>query len=82
MPALAAWSFGPAEANAVTAPTLVVTGAATRPWFAENATILAAMLPHAATRTLPGLNHLAPLTDPATLAQAIASYVRRVPARS
>ena len=82
MPALAAWSFGPAEANAVTAPTLVVTGAATRPWFGENATILAAMLPHAATLTLPGLNHLAPLTDPATLAPAIADYVRRLPARS
>ena len=82
MPALAAWSFGPAEASAVTAPTLVVTGAATRPWFHENAAILAAMLPHAATLTLPGLNHLAPLTDPATLAQAIVGYVRRVPARS
>jgi pimeloyl-ACP methyl ester carboxylesterase len=82
MPALAAWSFGPAEASAVTAPTLVVTGAATRPWFHENAAILAAMLPHAEILTLPGLNHLAPLTDPATLAPAITDYVRRVQARS
>ena len=30
MPALAAWSFGPAEADAITAPALVVTGAGTR----------------------------------------------------
>jgi pimeloyl-ACP methyl ester carboxylesterase len=82
MPALAAWSFGRVEANAVTTPTLVLTGAATRPWFRENAAILAAMLPHAETLTLPGLNHLAPLTDPATLALAIADYVHRVPARS
>jgi pimeloyl-ACP methyl ester carboxylesterase len=83
MPALAAWSFGPAEANAVTAPTLVVVGAGTRPWFHENAAILAGMLPHAAILTLPGLNHLAPLADPATLAGAIADFVRhRAPARS
>ena len=40
------------------------------------------MLPHAEILTLPGLNHLAPLTNPATLAPAIADYVRRVLARS
>jgi pimeloyl-ACP methyl ester carboxylesterase len=81
VPALAAWSFGPAEASAVTAPTLVVAGADSRPWFHENATILAGMLPHAETLILPGVNHLAPLADPAALAQAIADFVRQVPAR-
>ncbi len=45
MPALSAWSFGPAEANAVTAPTLVVTGADSRPWFHENATLLPGCCP-------------------------------------
>src|SRR5262249_18517491 len=83
MPALAAWSFGPAEAAAGTAPPLIVHGAGPRPPVAENAPPLAAMFPHAQTATPPGVNPLAPLTGPAALAQAIAGFVRRrAPARS
>src|SRR5215472_2225261 len=76
LPALAAWTFGPAEAAQVTAPALLISGAETRPWFRENAAILAEMLPNARTETLPGTDHLAPLTHPAELAATIGDFVR------
>ena len=76
LPALAAWTFGPAEAAQVTAPALLICGAQTRPWFRENATILAEMLPAVYTETLPGTDHLAPLTHPAELAATIGDFVR------
>jgi pimeloyl-ACP methyl ester carboxylesterase len=75
LPALAAWTFGPAEAARVAAPALAICGAETRPWFRENAAILAEMLPDARTETLPGLDHLAPLTDPAELASTIGEFI-------
>jgi pimeloyl-ACP methyl ester carboxylesterase len=75
LPALGAWTFGPAEAARVAAPALLLCGAESRPWFRENAAILAAMLPAARTETLPGLDHLAPLTHPGELAAAIARFV-------
>jgi pimeloyl-ACP methyl ester carboxylesterase len=77
MPALAAWSFGPAEAARITAPALLVRGAETRPWFAENVELLAGMLPDARTITLPGVDHLAPLTHPGELASAIERFAGR-----
>jgi pimeloyl-ACP methyl ester carboxylesterase len=76
LPALAAWTFGPAEAARVAAPALLICGAETRPWFRENAAVLAEMLPDARTETLPELDHLAPLTDPAKLAFTIGEFVR------
>jgi pimeloyl-ACP methyl ester carboxylesterase len=75
LPALAAWTFGPADATRVGAPALLLCGAQSRPWFRENAAILAELLPDARTRTLPELGHLAPLTHPAELASAIGEFV-------
>jgi pimeloyl-ACP methyl ester carboxylesterase len=75
MPALAAWTFGPAEAAQVTAPALLLCGTESRPWFRENVAILAQMLPDARTQTLPELDHLAPLTHPAELAATISDFV-------
>jgi pimeloyl-ACP methyl ester carboxylesterase len=75
LPALAAWTFGPAEAARVAAPALLICGTESRPWFRENAAILAELLPHARTETLPGLDHLAPLTHPAELASTIGAFV-------
>jgi pimeloyl-ACP methyl ester carboxylesterase len=75
LPALAAWTFGPAEAARVTAPALLLCGTGSRPWFRENATILAEMLPDARTETLADLDHLAPLTHPAELASTIGAFV-------
>jgi pimeloyl-ACP methyl ester carboxylesterase len=83
LPALAAWTFGPAEAARVTAPALLLCGAQTRPRFPENVAILAGMLPDARTETLADLDHLAPLTHPAELAATIAEFVgQRAPTPS
>jgi pimeloyl-ACP methyl ester carboxylesterase len=75
LPAVGAWTFGPAEAVGVAAPALLLCGAESRPWFRENVAILAGMLPDARTETLPTLDHLAPLTHPAELASAIGEFV-------
>jgi pimeloyl-ACP methyl ester carboxylesterase len=75
MPALAAWSFGPAEAATITTPTLVVRGAESHALFHENVEILVGMLPNARVATLPGVNHLAPFTHPATVGTTIADFV-------
>jgi len=75
LPALAAWTFGPADATRVGAPALLICGAESRPWFRENVAILAEMLPDVRTRTLPDLDHLAPLTRPGELASTIGEFV-------
>ena len=75
LPAVGAWTFGPAEAARVAAPALLLGGAGSRPWFRENVAILAGMLPDARAETLPELDHLAPLTHPAELAAAIGEFV-------
>lgn len=75
MPALASWAFGPNEAARVTAPSLLLFGSQTRPWFRENVEILAGLLPNARAQSLPGLDHLAPLTQPHIFAAAIAQFV-------
>lgn len=77
LPAIAAWQFGEAEAARVTKPTLLVDGARSRPWFAENMAQLAAWLPDSTSVTLEGCDHLAPLTHPAELAEVTAAFVRR-----
>jgi pimeloyl-ACP methyl ester carboxylesterase len=80
MPALAAWTFGPAEAARVAAPALLLCGAGSRPWFRENVAILAELLPDVRTQTLPELDHLAPLADTAELAATISDFVRQLAA--
>jgi pimeloyl-ACP methyl ester carboxylesterase len=81
LPAVGAWTFGPAEAAQVTAPALLLCGAGSRPWFRENTAILAEMLPGARMETLAALDHLAPLSHPAELASAIGEFVSH-PARA
>ena len=75
LPAVGAWTFGPAEAARVAAPALLLCGAGSRPWFRENVAILAEMLPDTRTQTLPELDHLAPLTHPANLDSTIGQFV-------
>jgi pimeloyl-ACP methyl ester carboxylesterase len=75
LPAIGAWSFGSAEAERISAPVLLVSGSDTRPWFPDNIAVLAAMLPDARTVTVPGTDHLAPLTHPDLLAGVIAEQV-------
>jgi pimeloyl-ACP methyl ester carboxylesterase len=74
MPALAAWQFGPEQAAAVRAPTLLVGGTHSPARFAENIAILADMLPSAVTHFLHGGDHLAPLARPADFAAIIADF--------
>jgi pimeloyl-ACP methyl ester carboxylesterase len=74
LPAVGAWTFGPAEAARVAVPALLLCGAEPRPWFPENVAILAGMLPDARTDSA-RLDHLAPLTHPAELAAAIGEFV-------
>jgi pimeloyl-ACP methyl ester carboxylesterase len=76
LPALAAWTFGPAEATGVAAPALLLCGAQSRPWFRENVAVLAGMLPEVRTETLPELDHLAPLTHPAELTATSGAFIR------
>jgi pimeloyl-ACP methyl ester carboxylesterase len=75
LPAVGAWTFGPAEAARVAAPALLLCGARSRPWFRENVAILAEMLPEGRAETLPELDHLAPLTHSAELAATIGAFV-------
>jgi pimeloyl-ACP methyl ester carboxylesterase len=74
VPALREWTFGAAEAGAVAAPALVARGAESPPWFEENAAILAQLLPGAESVTVPGADHLGPLTHPAEVASVIADF--------
>ena len=77
IPALREWTFGASEAAAVAAPALIVRGAGSQPWFRENSDILADLLRLAETVTLPGADHLGPLTHPAEVASVIADFARR-----
>ena len=77
-PGFGRWSFGPAEQAGVTAPVLLVVGGAGErlgtPHRARSAQ-LAAGLPHATMRVLPGVGHLMPLEDPTLVAATIAEFV-------
>jgi pimeloyl-ACP methyl ester carboxylesterase len=77
LPAVGAWQFGEGEAARVAAPTLLVNGSASRPWFAENMAVLAAWLPDSTSVTIEGASHLAPLTHAAELAGLAADSMRR-----
>jgi pimeloyl-ACP methyl ester carboxylesterase len=76
VPALREWCFGDGDGARIEAPTLVVAGAESRPWFLENVELLAKMVPGAETVTVPGLDHMAPLARPADLGAVIARFVR------
>jgi pimeloyl-ACP methyl ester carboxylesterase len=75
LPAIGAWSFGSAEAARIRAPVVLVCGSDTRPWFPDNAAVLAAMVADARTVTVPGTDHLMPLTNPRGLAEVIVEHV-------
>ena len=79
VPAIREWSFGHAEGEQVVAPTLVVAGSESRPWFRENVELLATLVPGAEALTVGGLDHMGPLTHPAELAAVIAGFVGEQP---
>jgi pimeloyl-ACP methyl ester carboxylesterase len=73
LPAVGQWVFGPEQAATIRAPVLIVTGTASQPWFPENGNLLAGMVPDARQATLPGANHLGPLTHADALAKITAA---------
>ncbi|WP_433363962.1 alpha/beta fold hydrolase [Actinoplanes sp. CA-142083] len=80
LPAVRAWSFGPAEARSLTQPVLLVLGersADVSPAFAERHALLRDWLPHAEAFELPGANHLMHLQNPRGLAERLAAFFTR-----
>ena len=78
LPAVRKWSFGPAEARAVTCPVLLVVGELSRdisPTFDERHALLRALLPHAESFELPGANHLMHVQNPRGLAERLAAFL-------
>jgi pimeloyl-ACP methyl ester carboxylesterase len=73
-PAVREWAFRDGDGARIGAPTLVVAGAASRPWFLENVELLAKMVPGAEMVTVPGLDHVAPLARPGDLGAVIARF--------
>ncbi|MBW3646043.1 MAG: alpha/beta hydrolase, partial [Actinobacteria bacterium] len=63
----------------VRCPVLLARGGASEACLPGSVREIAARLPRASTEELPGLGHLGPLEDPATVAASIASYVRTGP---
>ncbi len=58
------------------APTTVLTGGASEPFYAPIADALAGRIPQARRRTLDGLGHPAPITEPVRIADAVRDAVR------
>ena len=59
----------------INAPTLLLLGERSPQSFHDTNALLAALLPHARTETLPGQGHAAHRTAPAALAAAVAAFV-------
>jgi pimeloyl-ACP methyl ester carboxylesterase len=68
IPALGQWSFDPGTAARVTQPVRLVAGGASPDVVQRLVTHLTRLLPAATAVTLPGRDHLLPLTAPAELA--------------
>jgi pimeloyl-ACP methyl ester carboxylesterase len=77
LPAVRAWSFGPAEAKAITCPVLLVVGEHSGPVFGSRHALLRAWLPHAESFELPGANHLMHVQNPSGLAARLAAFLAR-----
>jgi pimeloyl-ACP methyl ester carboxylesterase len=77
VPAMGRWA--PVDPAAIGAPTLLVQGGASPAPTHRLIARLAGQLPHAEVATIPGANHLLPLTHPGELADAITAA--RVPTR-
>jgi pimeloyl-ACP methyl ester carboxylesterase len=85
LPALAAWTFGPAEAARVTAPALLLCGAESRPWFRETSPSWPRCCPTRARKPCPSWitspRSPAPPTSPPPSAPSSATQQPRPPGR-
>ena len=69
------WVYRPGQFDAVTAPTLLLTGAQTDAALAESTRLAAAAIPNAQARVLDGHGHFAYKTDPALVADVILEFL-------
>lgn len=77
LPALRRWSFGPAEASAITQPVLAVLGEHSDPRFHERQKLLLEWLPEVEPFVLKDAGHLLHLDNAAGLAEELASFFAR-----
>jgi pimeloyl-ACP methyl ester carboxylesterase len=77
LPAVAEWTFGPAQAAALRGPVLSVIGAETQPLWVEIAEFLRSSLPHVEECTVDGVGHLLQIQRPAPVARGIAGFLGR-----
>lgn len=79
LPALGAWTFGAAEAGAISQPVLSVLGTGTEPLWVEIAGLLRAWLPQVEECTIEGAGHLLHLQRPQAVAQGLDAFFERHP---
>ncbi|WP_211239687.1 alpha/beta fold hydrolase [Jiangella gansuensis] len=79
LPAVLAWSFGPADAARIRCPVLHVGGQRSGPWFAEVREQLLGWFPGAGDVTIAGADHSLAMTHWREVADAVEAFLRRQP---
>jgi pimeloyl-ACP methyl ester carboxylesterase len=69
------WAYAPGQFDAITAPTLVLTGSASPAIVREATELAAAAIPDAEIRLLDGHAHFAHKTDPAMVAEIVRQFI-------
>jgi pimeloyl-ACP methyl ester carboxylesterase len=79
LPSLATWTMDPAQATAITQPTLSVLGSETQPLWVEVAAFLRTNLPDLEEAEIGGVGHLLHLQRPDPVAAAISGFLHSHP---
>ena len=77
LPALGEWTFGPAQAAAISCPVLSVLGSDTQPLWVEIAAFLRTAIPDVEERTIADVGHLLHIQQPEPVARAMAEFLDR-----
>jgi pimeloyl-ACP methyl ester carboxylesterase len=77
LPALGAWTFGPAEARNISQPVLSVLGAETEPLWVEIAGLLRSWVPRVEECRIEGAGHLLQIQRPQAVAEGLAAFFGR-----
>jgi pimeloyl-ACP methyl ester carboxylesterase len=77
LPALGAWTFGAAEASAISQPVLSVLGDETEPLWKEIDILLRSWLPQTEHCTIKNAGHLLQIQNPEGVAQELANFFDR-----
>jgi pimeloyl-ACP methyl ester carboxylesterase len=79
MPAVQAFSFGPADAERVTQPVLNVLGAQSEPRFVQGSELVQSWFPRAERLSVPAAGHLLMVQNAPALAQGVTAFFDRHP---